>query len=768
MTFLHTGLLAAGLACIAIPIAIHLLMRRRRTPVAWGAMRFILEAYRRSRRRLWMERWLLLACRCALVALVACALARPLLTGGGAGAGGDRTVYLLLDNGLTGALADASGVTALERHKAHARLLLDALGDGDRAGLVLLAGPAAGVVTPASPDLAGVRRLVDEAPQMDSATDLPGGFELCARAIGLEGARPGARVYAGVLAEFRQGSADPERPLPRLPDGVTVLVPGGVPDDAPGNISVAGLEPSRAVLVGGREGGAESARVRVTLARSGGALPSGSTEVGVIASGRSASVEARASVSWEAGQESADTWVTLPSLPSPGPDGAVLVTARTSGDALARDDVRRAPIEVRPGLRAGIIGAQRGTDEATGIDRMTPADWVRLALRPGDASVIEVVDIDAGALDGARVAALDAMFVTRPDLLEEGAWGRVRQVLERGGLVVLTPPAGLTVHAWTDRMRTALGLDWTLSREVQQRDPAQPLALAPGTGDARVTERGAPGALLAQLASEFEVLARGVTVSRVLPPDGIPPGVVLALADGTPLVWAAPLAAGGGTGAGPGGGESSARGLFVVLASAPDLEWTDLPARPLMVPLLQEVVRQGIGAARGSWALTAGARPVLPARTAELRDALGGGAAPSLGVDIDGRPIEALRAAGAWHAVDERGTPRSLVTVNPDQVAGRVMALAEGVVDRWLGAAAGTGSVARLAEPGAPGLVTGADAQRVLAAGGGGRPISTHLLIGAVVLGLVEMLLARWSSHAGGSDGVATRRVGRTAAELAA
>ena len=50
-SFVAPALAAAGAAAIAIPILIHLLSRRRRIPVLWGAMRFLLEAYRRHRRR---------------------------------------------------------------------------------------------------------------------------------------------------------------------------------------------------------------------------------------------------------------------------------------------------------------------------------------------------------------------------------------------------------------------------------------------------------------------------------------------------------------------------------------------------------------------------------------------------------------------------------------------------------------------------------------------------------------------------------------------
>ena len=69
MTFVTGGLALAGLAATAIPIIIFLLWRQRRTPVPWAAMRFLLEAFRKHRRRLQVEQLLLLAVRCLIVAL---------------------------------------------------------------------------------------------------------------------------------------------------------------------------------------------------------------------------------------------------------------------------------------------------------------------------------------------------------------------------------------------------------------------------------------------------------------------------------------------------------------------------------------------------------------------------------------------------------------------------------------------------------------------------------------------------------------------------
>src|SRR6478752_7828244 len=70
---------AAALATVAgaaaVPIIIHLLNRRRYRIVDWAAMRFLLAAQRQNVRRLRLEQWLLLAVRCAILVLLAVALA---------------------------------------------------------------------------------------------------------------------------------------------------------------------------------------------------------------------------------------------------------------------------------------------------------------------------------------------------------------------------------------------------------------------------------------------------------------------------------------------------------------------------------------------------------------------------------------------------------------------------------------------------------------------------------------------------------------------
>jgi hypothetical protein len=255
---------------------------------------------------------------------------------------------------------------------------------------------------------------------------------------------------------------------------------------------------------------------------------------------------------------------------------------------------------------------------------------------------------------------------------------------------------------------------------------------------------------------------------------------LLTLADGTPLVWAGGIGGGsaregeggaagaepkGAPGAGPGG---ETRGLLLYLSTALDLSWSDLPARPLMVPLLHELIRQGIGRAHGSWATIAGSRPGAPARTVELR-ALPDPGAPArapgadasepdadalVQIDDTGATVRPLRRAGVWEAIDERGASRGIVAVNPDPRAGLASGQEPDLIRQWLGAAvAGAGArigwltegpVAAAGE--ARGLVQ--TVRELLAINTDQSPVSMPMLLGALALALVEVMLARWASHA--------------------
>ena len=91
-----------GLGLVALPVAIHLLNRRRFVVVRWAPMDFLLQAHRQNRKRIRLEHLLVLLLRCLAIALLVLMVARPVATSGGLaflpGAGESVERVLVLDD----------------------------------------------------------------------------------------------------------------------------------------------------------------------------------------------------------------------------------------------------------------------------------------------------------------------------------------------------------------------------------------------------------------------------------------------------------------------------------------------------------------------------------------------------------------------------------------------------------------------------------------------------------------------------------------------
>lgn len=765
MTFLNPSLFWAGVAAIAIPILIHLLLRRRRRPVEWAAMRFLLAALRRHRRRLRMERWLLLAVRCLLLALIAGALGRPVLTAAGAiGARGPVTVYLLVDTGLAasverggGSPGAASARTALDAHKQAARSVLDGLDParGDRAGLIVLGAPAESIVVPASPALPALAELLDALEPTDGATDLAAGMDLLRRALGsadAPAAGDAGETAVVVLSEFLLGSADTRRrlaPLEGIP-GFRLLAARPSPEGAD-NATILGVDPLRLVSLAGDAPADASNQVRVRLRRAGAWVSAaGVSRIALGYESPAGAVPAGEGVArWAPGQSEAAVSVALTAAP-PAESPAILV-ARLDDDAVPGDNTFRRALDVRETLRVALVGPRPSA--AARIDRFSTLEWVRLALAPdaddargASAASFEIVHVEPAALDQSRLAPLDAVVLAAPDALDAATWDRLAAFCAGGGLLVVFPTAADAAALWFDPLTRRLGLDWSGAREPMPLPAPESPVLDPGAD--------AASGLLSVIAGELPDLARAVGVWKVLPVEAPEADTerVLSLPGGQPLILAAVPR--GPVDAGPEGDAAplARRGLVVLVTAALDFAWTDLPAKPLVVPLFQEILRQGAGRARGGWSVTAGHVPVAPARTIELRPGLAGaGPTGSVSVDpADGRAQRALRTAGVWRAIDERGGTRAVVTVNADPDAGRTEPQSDAEVGAWLAGVLPPGSAPVEWVDAASGSAATARAadQNPLARRDDSGAWSLWLLAGALAAAVAELILARAFSHA--------------------
>ncbi|MCA9285782.1 MAG: BatA domain-containing protein, partial [Phycisphaerales bacterium] len=629
MTFLAPTLALAGVLAMAVPIVIHLLFRRRRKPVEWAAMRQLLEAIRRTSRRLRLEQWLLLAVRCAMLLLLGLALAQPLLRAAGVlGGGVPRAVFLVLDDSVASSARGSDGVTALARAVEQATSVVRSLEVSDAVGVIATARPARGLVVPPSTDHSSIIRLLESLTPQQTPADLPAALGELRTAIDRLG--PSHRVAAYLLSDFRAGTAALDTPLPAVlstlrQDDVRLLASPPATEPV-GNVQVVAIDPLRSLLLPGQADG--SGQVTVRLARGGDRLDPAVSRVRL--EGSDIQPVAPRVVEWEAGQVSGSVVFTV--VPVRKDRASVGLVARVDEDGQPGDDARFGVVESRTEVRVALLDRRTFGVEAA-VDRLTAGQWMSRALRPYEGSPMEVTTIDPNALDDRDLRGVDAVLLPRPDLLADVGWAALRRFVDRGGVLVVSPPSELNVHLWIDRFLGALDLPWTIGIE--------PVASEQGE---RLAEQQPTSELLRLVAGELPQLVRPIEVFRWLPIDrrGTQASTLLVLANGTPLAIA---------GAPKSNETAGASGLVVFLATAPDLAWTNLPAKPFMVPFMQELVRQGVSLSVAAQQTLAGDRPVLPTAVAEVQLLEVAEASP-VGVDASHRPAQPLQRAGLYELFD--------------------------------------------------------------------------------------------------------------------
>ena len=730
MTFITSGLAIAGLVAMAVPIIIHLLARQRRKPIEWAAMKFLLEAFRKHRRRLQLEQLILLAVRCLIFAALGLALGRPILESAGLiKAGGSRAVYLVIDDGMASGVTAEDSQAALDQHIEQAVQVVNSLGPGDSVGLISAARPARAVLSPASTDHAAVIDLIRSLKPKQSPTDFAGAFPHIRSAVDdSKKTRQATLVY--LFSDFRSGSAALDIPLPptHADAGDQIRLIAVPPADEPvSNVQIVSIEPVRSVILPGATDGSGQITVRLKRSGGGGQLAGDVTRVRLSGEGLAA-IEPEV-IQWQPGQTEADVDFAL-NLGAAA-DRQIGLTASIDDDALNADNRRHTMLELRNQIRVLLID-RRSYGFEQSLERAGASQWIRRALEPVEKSPIQIVETEPAAIDLADIRTADVAILPRPDLLNDNGWSILRQFVQQNGLLIITPPAEVNVHQWTEQLAKSLNLPWRSSLEVVEH--ADGLALAEEQPSAEV---------LRLISSELSELVKPVLVHRVLPLEAetIASGnaqELLTLADGSPAVIAGSpqfySAAANGSSEDAASRPQTSQGLVIYMTFAPELAWTNLPTQPLMVPLFHEMIRQGLSLTRASQRLLVGEQPNL-ARGPAARDLVGPNA-ERIPLDSSGRLQQPLDASGIYGVLDQTDQPIGKLAVNVDPAAGNTEVQSGAAVSNWLRSSGPWTTVAP------------EDLSATLGQGKSGSPIAGLLLLIVLILVIAETLLARWFSHA--------------------
>jgi hypothetical protein len=258
MSFLNVAILA-GLAAVAIPPIVHLFNRRKYDVLDWAAMQF-LEVSPKTRKRLFLEHFLLMLLRMLLVGLVVAAFAAPTVTSSlfnYLGGRGERDVVIVIDGSASMAYKH-NGPTGTDAAKEIARDVIDRLRPGDRVAIILAKQQPQMLLGSLTDDRDRAKNALDLVPVPRGNGDLPAAV-LAAHGL-LEHARPDRDVVVltddqrfGWADEGTIGKWDLVGKTKRIPIPVWVL---NVAPDRPADPANGALDPittGRAVATAGHE-----------------------------------------------------------------------------------------------------------------------------------------------------------------------------------------------------------------------------------------------------------------------------------------------------------------------------------------------------------------------------------------------------------------------------------------------------------------------------------------------------------------------------------
>ncbi|MBI2194000.1 MAG: BatA domain-containing protein [Planctomycetes bacterium] len=554
-------LLLLGVILGAAPILIHLLNRRRFRTVAWAAMKFLLESQRKNNRRIRFQHLLLLILRTLILVLVPLAMARPRIApetlAAVAASSPARHVLLLLDHSFSMS-CQSGGRSPFDEGRFAAKAIVDSLREGDKVAFYLISDTAEGVVREPSYHLRAVSAEIESAVVSHGGTDIPAALKAAAEFM-RDSSSPQREVY--LITDFQevgwklsQAARDPEflqavRDLSRT----TELVFIDVGREMTGNLAVTDMQVARrSVLVG------EMTPFEVT-ARNFGFQDAGKAVVSFYVDNRK---QGSAATRIPARDE-----VRLRFHYLFHDQDAHVVTATLDPDELSLDDERFLSVHALAAVRVLCVDGHPDSAQGQGEVR-----YIKAALAPAGSSSPFVPEVTSPS--GLRPASLpesSILIMANVALLTPDSLDALEHfVREGGGLVVFLG----------DRVDTRF-YNEKLYHEGRGLLPARLEETVEKRGDDAATPFVEPRAFEHPVLSLFQGL-QATTLTSVLawkytrvslPPEGSESTVICRYSSGDPALVE----------------RRYGLGRTLLVTTTGDADWTNLPQKPVFLPLVHEM-----------------------------------------------------------------------------------------------------------------------------------------------------------------------------------
>ena len=565
MFFLNL-ILAGGLAAISAPIIVHFIHRNRVQSLDWGAMMFLDELLAKSARRIKLQEWLLLLVRALIIACLVLAMMRPIFKNmpGGAlrASGGSTSAMLLLD--------DSYSMKAGHPHNAwhSARELalryVDTLHKGDNVTVLFTSSSGKGLPPSYLLDLDRAREIIRGAAPRYEKMDMPFALDAAIRQLDT---RPNARRELVVISDMQSAGwnlDDRERwsALTNLVAARPVapnIILASVAEECPSNIALTELRPSRVVV-----DCYSSVDFKVTVVNGGPVAASGISV--------SFSVDGAPKTTRTVGlQSGAREVLSFPhKFEQPG-SHYVSCRLRSAQDALPDDDELVYSVSVVDRLPVLLVDGDRQEQVLA-----SESGFLKMALSPKDnadpawRTVIEPVVIDTTELRYTDLTRYQVIVLMNLAALPTQAVAELERFVVGGGGLLITLGNRVRIDAYNrDLYRQGAGLL-----------PVQLVGISEGNDSAVHL-----GNIVSSVPSlELFQNEKGpdwsrATISRYFsttaPNSQEDARTIVSFSNGaTALVQ-----------------KKLGEGKVVLLTTAADRDWSDLPLHPFYVPLMQNLVQ---------------------------------------------------------------------------------------------------------------------------------------------------------------------------------
>jgi len=566
MNFLNAALLAGAFA-VAIPIIIHLFHKSRFKIVKWGAMHLLEAVIRQNQRRVRIEQWILLAIRCAIPLLLALAMARPIWQGAAKLLGNAKTSTLVLLDNSYSMEAGRAGTSNWAIARDEAGRIIGDLKPGSESSVILMGEGGTGLLDTPTYETGRLIQALNKADAGFGTATIPAALDFAANTFG-QMHEPVRQVI--VMTDFQRVSfpAQEDKQLGEMfdrlkkqaaPPAITLFDVGAEVKD---NVAIESLDFTRLTV-----GIGQKVAIRANL-RNFGDAKWPDLRVLFKVDGKDKSVSQISLGARENGQvlftHAFDT------------AGSHVVEVTAEADTLKADNSMLASMPVRDKVPLLLVNGDPNPEPLKG-----ETDFAEIALQPFSSAKVESADLiqtrvlTAEALNAKALQESSVVVLANVRKLTDEQLRALEDFVRLGGGLLVFPGNRVDPAWWNSSfLREGKGLLpfalGTLSGETRENAPAVSVISQRFENPALELFNDPRNGSLADAAIKLWFKMK----EPQNPSMGATDATVLArLESGDPFLVE----------------KKFGEGRVIACATALDADWSNLPMRPLYLPLLQRL-----------------------------------------------------------------------------------------------------------------------------------------------------------------------------------